>query len=597
MRARKRTSPPSSTRPTRIAPLEVCIFNLGANVNFPMLETTERVFRKVWEMACYGGFLTGREAARLMLPRGTGTIFFTGATASLRGGIGYAAFASAKFGLRAVAQSMARELGPQNIHVAHLIIDAGVDTAFVRERIKARGGEAAVASIKPDQLMNPESIADAYWMLHTQTRDAWTFELDLRPYRGDLVMSANVEFLFDFGSPNAYLAHRVIPRDREAHRREVRLRAGPARRHLQGDQQPARRWSAFGGIKNKMEYEQLETAALHHAPRHHRLHSSIRSFPVNTLDADAHGGGGAERRASCAPMSTRCSITCGSEPKKMDDPEVIRAALHRIRPRCRAAAGARRRPRRSRQQLMREHGSTRWRAACSASRPSSSATRSSSARTGCAMSRKNAINAAEVPSLSTRKSRHDLRDFIMRHRRPEERAPHSPAALGRTPQKRLISLGIKRRWAEHQGAGSFDEFPHSFALRSPRLPLLCLSHLAAPRSAGRSPPRCSAPFKDWSAYTSGTRQFKVCYALSKPKSSEPKKAKRDPVYFLISDWPGPPKAKAEPEVVPGYLYKEDSTVTAQVGGDKFEILHQERWRRRRGLGSPARRRSAAVESR
>ena len=165
------------------APLEVCVFNPGANVNFPILETTERVFRKVWEMACYGGFLTGREAARLMLSRGKGTILFTGATASLRGGRGYTAFASAKFGLRAVAQSMARELGPQNIHVAHLIIDAGVDTAFVRERIKARGGEAALSSLEPDQLMDPESIAKAYWYLHTQDRDAWTFELDVRPYR------------------------------------------------------------------------------------------------------------------------------------------------------------------------------------------------------------------------------------------------------------------------------------------------------------------------------------------------------------------------------------------------------------------------------
>ena len=164
------------------APLEVCVFNPGANVNFPILETTERVFRKVWEMACYGGFLTGREAARLMLPRGKGTILFTGATASLRGGKGYAAFASAKFGLRAVAQSMARELGPQNIHIAHLIIDAGVDTAFVRDRIKARGGDAALANLQPDQLMNPDSIARAYWYLHTQERDAWTFELDVRPY-------------------------------------------------------------------------------------------------------------------------------------------------------------------------------------------------------------------------------------------------------------------------------------------------------------------------------------------------------------------------------------------------------------------------------
>ena len=165
------------------APLEVCVFNVGANVNFPITETTERVFRKVWEMACYAGFLAGREAARLMLARGKGTIFFTGATASMRGGIGYAAFASAKAGLRAVAQSMARELGPKNIHVAHLVIDAGVDTAFVRERIRQRGGDEALAKLPPDQLMNPQSIAETYWQLHNQPRDAWTFELDLRPYR------------------------------------------------------------------------------------------------------------------------------------------------------------------------------------------------------------------------------------------------------------------------------------------------------------------------------------------------------------------------------------------------------------------------------
>lgn len=164
------------------APLEVVIFNVGANVNFPLLDTTERVFRKVWEMACYSGFLAGREAARLMLPRGQGSIFFTGATASLRGGVGYAAFASAKFGLRAVAQSMARELGPKNIHVAHLIIDAGVDTAFVRDRIRAAQGEEAVKNLPPDRLMNPSSIADTYWQLHQQTRDAWTHELDIRPY-------------------------------------------------------------------------------------------------------------------------------------------------------------------------------------------------------------------------------------------------------------------------------------------------------------------------------------------------------------------------------------------------------------------------------
>ena len=132
-------------------------------------------------MACLAGFLCGREAARVMLPRKRGSIFFTGATASLRGGKGYAAFASAKFGLRALAQSMARELGPENIHVAHLVIDAGVDTAFVRERIQAAGRD--LSALPPDALMNPASIGEAYWMLHHQTRDAWTFELDLRPHR------------------------------------------------------------------------------------------------------------------------------------------------------------------------------------------------------------------------------------------------------------------------------------------------------------------------------------------------------------------------------------------------------------------------------
>jgi NAD(P)-dependent dehydrogenase (short-subunit alcohol dehydrogenase family) len=164
------------------APLEVCIFNVGANVNFPLVDTTERVFRKVWEMACYGGFLTGREAARLMLPRERGCIFFTGATASLRGGLGYAAFASAKFGLRAVAQSAARELGPRNIHVAHLVIDAGVDTAWVRDRIREREGEAGLTNLEPGQLMRPEAVAETYWQLYQQPRDAWTFEQEIRPF-------------------------------------------------------------------------------------------------------------------------------------------------------------------------------------------------------------------------------------------------------------------------------------------------------------------------------------------------------------------------------------------------------------------------------
>ena len=165
------------------APLEVCVFNIGANVNFPLVETTERVFRKVWEMACYSGFLAGREAARLMVSRGHGAIFFTGATASLRGGVGYAAFAAAKFGLRAVAQSTARELGPQGIHVAHLIIDAGVDTAWVRDRIRDREGADAIKDLDVSRLMRPAAVAETYWQLYNQPRDAWTFEMEIRPFR------------------------------------------------------------------------------------------------------------------------------------------------------------------------------------------------------------------------------------------------------------------------------------------------------------------------------------------------------------------------------------------------------------------------------
>jgi NAD(P)-dependent dehydrogenase (short-subunit alcohol dehydrogenase family) len=160
------------------APIEVSIFNIGANVNFPLLETTSRVFRKVWEMACYSGFLSGREAARHMSERGAGSIFFTGATAGLRGGAGYAAFASAKFGLRALAQAAARELGPKGIHVAHLVIDSGVDTEWVRERMRQSQPTAGA----PDRvLMRPAAVAEAYWALHQQPKDAWTFEQEIRP--------------------------------------------------------------------------------------------------------------------------------------------------------------------------------------------------------------------------------------------------------------------------------------------------------------------------------------------------------------------------------------------------------------------------------
>jgi len=159
-----------------IGPIEVLVFNVGGNVRFPVLETTAQKYFKVWEMCALAGFLAGREAARAMLPRGRGTILFTGATASVRGSNGFAAFAGGKAALRALAQSMAREFGPQGLHVAHVIIDGLIDTAFARTNFAQR-----VDELGPDGILNPDHIAEAYWWLHSQPRDAWTFELDLRP--------------------------------------------------------------------------------------------------------------------------------------------------------------------------------------------------------------------------------------------------------------------------------------------------------------------------------------------------------------------------------------------------------------------------------
>jgi NAD(P)-dependent dehydrogenase (short-subunit alcohol dehydrogenase family) len=160
-----------------IAPIEVAVFNIGANVRFAVTETTERVYRKVWEMGALAGFLMGREVAKAMLPRGRGTILFTGATASLRGSAGFAAFAGAKHALRALAQSMARELGPQGIHVAHIVIDGAIDTAFIAENFPERYALRA-----SDGILDPDAIAENYWQLHRQQRSAWTHEMDLRPW-------------------------------------------------------------------------------------------------------------------------------------------------------------------------------------------------------------------------------------------------------------------------------------------------------------------------------------------------------------------------------------------------------------------------------
>ncbi|MFF5866646.1 SDR family oxidoreductase [Pseudomonas sp. NPDC012596] len=160
-----------------IGPIEAFVFNIGANVPCSILEETPRKYFKIWEMACFAGFLTAQAVARRMVARERGTILFTGATAGTRGAAGFAAFAGAKHGLRALAQSMARELGPRNVHVAHVVVDGAIDTAFIRDSFPER-----YALKDQDGILDPAHIADSYWFLHAQPRDAWTFELDLRPW-------------------------------------------------------------------------------------------------------------------------------------------------------------------------------------------------------------------------------------------------------------------------------------------------------------------------------------------------------------------------------------------------------------------------------
>ena len=162
---------------TEIGDIEVFVFNIGGNVRFDIRDTTSRVYRKVWEMTAFAGFLTAREAAKVMVPRGRGTMLFTGATASVRGGRGFAAFSGGKHAVRALAQSMARELDPQNIHVAHVIIDGAIDTEWIKTNFPERYNAG------PDAILNPDHIAESYWQLHRQPRSAWTFEMDLRPWK------------------------------------------------------------------------------------------------------------------------------------------------------------------------------------------------------------------------------------------------------------------------------------------------------------------------------------------------------------------------------------------------------------------------------
>jgi NAD(P)-dependent dehydrogenase (short-subunit alcohol dehydrogenase family) len=160
-----------------IGPIEAVCFNIGANVRFGVVETTAQVYSKVWEMAAFAGFLAGREAARVMTPRGHGTIIFTGATASLRGRGGFSAFAGAKHAVRALAQSMARELGPKGVHVAHVVIDGMVEGAF----IKGVAPDYA-RLLSEDRIVRTAEAAKNWVWLHRQHPSAWTHELDLRPW-------------------------------------------------------------------------------------------------------------------------------------------------------------------------------------------------------------------------------------------------------------------------------------------------------------------------------------------------------------------------------------------------------------------------------
>ncbi len=156
----------------------VVVFNAGNNRPIEFLSLTAEAFEDFWRVGCFAGFLAGQEAARRMLPRGEGTILFTGASASLRGRPGFAQFAAAKAGLRMISQAMAREYGPRGLHVAHVLIDGGING----ERLKTLWPDAA-AQRGEDGLLEIGAIAEAYWQLHLQHRSAWTQELDLRPCR------------------------------------------------------------------------------------------------------------------------------------------------------------------------------------------------------------------------------------------------------------------------------------------------------------------------------------------------------------------------------------------------------------------------------
>jgi NAD(P)-dependent dehydrogenase (short-subunit alcohol dehydrogenase family) len=168
-----------ATRPRDgLDPLDLVAYNAGNNSKLDFRDLPAEVFEEFWRVGCFGGFLVGREAARKLVPLGRGTVLFTGASGSLRGKPGFAHFAAAKAGLRMLAQSMAREFGPQGIHVAHVVIDGGINGERLRRNrpdvITQRGEEG---------LLGVDAIAETYWQIHLQARSAWTQEIDLRPYK------------------------------------------------------------------------------------------------------------------------------------------------------------------------------------------------------------------------------------------------------------------------------------------------------------------------------------------------------------------------------------------------------------------------------
>ena len=159
-------------------PAEVVVFNAGNNAILDFQHTTVEQFEDFWRVGCFSGFLVGREAARRLLPLGRGTVIFTGASGSLRGKAGFAHFAAAKAGLRMISQSMARDYGPRGLHVAHVLIDGGIDGDRLRGAFPAM-----VERLGSEGLLDVDAIADNYWHLHRQPRSAWTQELDLRPFK------------------------------------------------------------------------------------------------------------------------------------------------------------------------------------------------------------------------------------------------------------------------------------------------------------------------------------------------------------------------------------------------------------------------------